>query len=869
MLSNPRFRHSPIALAIFALTAAARADMINEFQPNPNGGDPSVVPVELIGTPGASFSGWLLSIESDLGDPGVVDRASEVSGTYDSEGLLVVNIPDLENPSFTLVLTDAFTGSVGGTDIDADNDGVLDDTSSFGTVLDAIGTSDTTGEPVYGSGLGFIDFPFTGDEPQLMFRDGGTGEWYAINDPDNGVAIDAAGNAQLLEDFGPDAAPGGNFGDVNPELGAEDPILPVEPECGLSALTPVYAIQGAGHVSPLVLPLATTTADFFAGLPDTGSIAGDAVSTSGIVTAVDSNGFYLQDPDGDADDSTSDGIFVFTGSAPSVDVGDEVEVNGAAAEFFPGSTQSRNLPTSQVAADTVIVCSSDNALPAPVIIGSSGRVPPDQSIDDDAFALFDPAADGIDFFESLEGMLVTAEDVLAVTGTNRFGEIFGVVNQGVGASGLSSRKTLNIAPDDFNPEKVQIDEDSGVYDFSFPSVDAGDLLGDVTGVVSYGFGNFEILPTADFTANILDAGLVGETGTLVPGFSTLSVASYNVLNLDPNDADGDADVADGRFTAVAEHIVTNLNTPDIIGLQEVQDNSGSDNDGTTAADVTLQTLVDAIALAGGPSYSFIDNTFIGDGLSGGQPGGNIRTAFLYNSERVGLVDGSVRTISGQGPGEAFEGARLPLAAVFEFNHRDVQVIVNHFSSKGGSAPILGIAQDFTSRQEDVSVNGSLDERQLQSGAVQGFVSDLLVSDPNANIVVLGDFNEFEFISPVTGLEAAGLVNQTFDLAPEERYSFAFQGNSQSLDHILLSASLDASAAFEVVRVNSEFAASPSRASDHDPLVAALELPFLTPTSVKDCRRGGWRDLYRANGTEFRNFRQCRRYVFFLFLFGQL
>ena len=133
--------------------------------------------------------------------------------------------------------------------------------------------------------------------------------------------------------------------------------------------------------------------------------------------------------------------------------------------------------------------STGNNLPDAVIIGDSGRVPPSESIDDNPDS-YNPDADGIDFFESLEGMLVTAEDTVAVGGTTRFGEIFTVVNNGNSATGISDRNTLNISPDDFNPEKVQIDADSDILpEFDFPDVNAGDSLGDVTGVVTYSFGN--------------------------------------------------------------------------------------------------------------------------------------------------------------------------------------------------------------------------------------------------------------------------------------------------------------------------------------------------------------------------------------------
>ena len=166
---------------------------------------------------------------------------------------------------------------------------------------------------------------------------------------------------------------------------------------------------------------------------------------------------------------------------------------------------------------------------------------------------------------------------------------------------------------------------------------------------------------------------------------------------------------------------------------------------------------------------------------------------------------------------------MPIIATFEFNGEAITVVNNHFSSKGGSAPIVGIEQPFEQRQEEVAVNGSLDERQRQSNEVQRFVIEILDGDPTANVVVLGDLNEFEFVSPVFELVTdAGLVNLIETIADEERYSFIFQGNSQQLDHILVSDSLAASVDVDIVHVNVEFAEFPNRASDHEPVVARIE-----------------------------------------------
>jgi uncharacterized protein len=570
---------------------------------------------------------------------------------------------------------------------------------------------------------------------------------------------------------------------------------------GNGDLTPIYDIQGTALVSPL---------------------NNTQVTTTGIVTAVDSNGFYLQDATGDGNNATSDGIFVFTSSAPGLNIGDELQVAGTVSEFTPGGTSTGNLSITQISNADITSLSTGNTLPDAVIIGNSGRIPPTESIDDDPNS-YNPDADGIDFFESLEGMLVTAQNAVAVSGTNGFGEIFTVVDNGAGATGISDRGTLNISPDDFNPERVQINADSGIFlGFDLPEVNVGDSLGNVTGVVGYSFGNFEIYPTQEFS--VTAANLTPEITTIQGGEDELTIATYNVLNLDPNDADGDTDIADGRYNAIANNIVNSLKSPAIIGLQEVQDNSGSTDDGTVAADANLQQLADAIAANGGTQYQLIDNTFISNNASGGEPGGNIRTAFLYDPNRVDLVAGSVQTIGSQESGGAFEGSRLPLIATFEFNGQEITVINNHFSSKGGSSPILGVDQPFEELQENPDVNGSLDERQAQAQAVDDYVDSILTANPNTNVVALGDLNEFEFISPVDEILGSSL-NNLIDTIPEnERYSFIFQGNSQQLDHILVSNSLFDGAAVDILHLNSEFAENDSRASDHDPVLASFNLP---------------------------------------------
>ena len=190
-----------VSASIFALALDAHAAVqINEFQPNPSGSDPADQTIELRGGANQPFSGWLLAIESDSGSTlGNIERAEFLSGTFAASGLLSAVVGDLENPSFTLVLLDSFTGSTG-TDIDADDDGIVDGDPSgfgFGSVLDAIGVPDQVGDEsnVYGAQLGGTDLAYVGSEPQLVFRDSGNGEWLAVAESGSTLQVfDVLGN---------------------------------------------------------------------------------------------------------------------------------------------------------------------------------------------------------------------------------------------------------------------------------------------------------------------------------------------------------------------------------------------------------------------------------------------------------------------------------------------------------------------------------------------------------------------------------------------------------------------------------------------------------------------------------------------------
>jgi predicted extracellular nuclease len=595
----------------------------------------------------------------------------------------------------------------------------------------------------------------------------------------------------------------------------------------------IHDLQGAGHVSPH----AGATA---AGVP-------------GVVTVLRSNGFFFEDPEPDGDPATSDGMFVFTGTGPAanaVAVGDAVLVSGPVVEFRPGCSgctpsddDFANLTTTEISRPTgVVVLSSGNPLPAPARLGwdaaAGRRRPPTTVIEDDTAgdveigpALFDPDGDGLDFFESLEGMrvLVDRPEVVGPTRQTTGGpEIVVVAGAAAGPAGAGPRAprgALVITAADFNPERIFLALGPGAA--ALPSADVGDAFdGPVAGVVDYGFGNFRLLVTEALPA-LVPAALPREVVTLPAAEpASLTMATLNVENLDPGDPPE-------KLAALAAIIVTNLGAPDVLALEEVQDSSGPRDDGVVDAAPTIAGLLGAVLAAGGPAYAFrqIDPQ---DGQDGGEPGGNIRLVLLARSDRgVAFVDrpggdsataNAVETDTEGAPhlrfspgrvdpgNPAFARSRKPLATELTFNGRSLFVIANHFNSKGGDQSLYGRFQPPLLASEA--------QRQAQAQAVAGFVGDILALDPGAAVAVLGDLNDFAFSPPVAALVAAGLTPLVETLPVEERYSFVFEGNAQVLDHILVSPGLAAGAALDIVHVNAEYAV---QSSDHDPSVARLLL----------------------------------------------
>ncbi len=282
-----------------------------------------------------------------------------------------------------------------------------------------------------------------------------------------------------------------------------------------------------------------------------------------------------------------------------------------------------------------------------------------------------------------------------------------------------------------------------------------------------------------------------------------------------------AEELETQLTKLAASIEYELELPEIMVLEEVENTA------------IAQELGDRVNASAGTAY-VAESFETSDGRG-------IEVAFLYDEERVTL--GDVFQLAGPdveaafGPGSASPG-REPLYGEFLINGQAVHIVGNHFKSKSGDDPIFGTASAAGVPFERITE----EQRKAQAQVVRDFVNTIFAEDSNALVMVTGDLNDFEFGEPGEGpddplsiLEGVfgevPLTNLVFDEKGAEKFSFVFDGNSQVLDHMLVSpALLGANVAVDFLHFNASFASSigddPTttiRAADHDPLEGRFHL----------------------------------------------
>lgn len=593
----------------------------------------------------------------------------------------------------------------------------------------------------------------------------------------------------------------------------QDETAEVKTEAPLETYTSVpegktiAEIQGNGHISPVKNR--------------------PVYNVHGIVTAIRADGFYLQSLEPDNDPATSEGVFVYEGLVPRVRPGDVILLNAVVEEMMPGGMGTGNLTITQLKNPYIEVLSSGNSLPAPVVIGEGGRIPPTEIIDDDsegyvtAKTFFDPENDGLDFYESLEGMRVQVNQAVVVGATNQYKEIVILGDMGIHAGVRTPRGGIVVREEDFNPERIILDDSMR----QMPFVQIGDYAEKpIIGVMDYTYGNYKLQPTEK--VEFMPGGLLPEPPLNPATAGQIRVASYNVLNLSARDTE--------RIEILADQIVNQLASPDIIGLQEVQDSDGSTSTLAISADETYLGIVEAIDRIGGPPYSFVDIDPEPD-RDGGVPAGNIRVGFLYRTDTglslaeaphgdavtgVEVGEEAGVPVLSLNPGRidptnrAFFDSRKPLIVTFTINGQPLFLINNHFNSKGGDKALFGEVQPPVLESEI--------QRLQQAQVVHDFVDSLLEIDPASRVIVMGDLNDFQFSPPLKVLKGNILLNLIEGLPIDSQYTYVYDGNSQALDHMLISYGLSSKlVSMKICHINSEFDYM-QRFSDHEVLIATFD-----------------------------------------------
>lgn len=258
----------------------------------------------------------------------------------------------------------------------------------------------------------------------------------------------------------------------------------------------------------------------------------------------------------------------------------------------------------------------------------------------------------------------------------------------------------------------------------------GDQLEDITGVVQQAYGFYTILPLTAIKPTTKASAAASPATLLSQGkCKAITVGSYNVENLAPNST---------HLPKVAGHIVNYLKTPDLLFIQEVQDDSGPTDDGVVSANATLTTLVGAIKKLSNVTYAFTDINPVSN-EDGGQPGGNIRVAYLYRPEVVNLYlpnkggpTDATRIVAMQGKGKdkgkgKGKAKRYDSAPALSFNPGRVdpsnpawketrKPLAAAWTAKGASRPFYTVNVHWSSKGGGTSLHG--DQRPPINGAVE-------------------------------------------------------------------------------------------------------------------------------------------------------
>ena len=547
----------------------------------------------------------------------------------------------------------------------------------------------------------------------------------------------------------------------------------------------IFQIQGSGSVSPVE--------------------GAQVITDDNVVTTTAPNGFFMQTPpsrsDGDVD--TSDGIFVFTGGAPGVSVGDLVDVSGEVNEIF-GFTE--------IISATVTV-DGFGVVPAPVALDAP--VPsPDPSLPSCSIE-----------YECYEGMLVEIVDGTVVGPNQRFGpdpiaEVFitAVSARTFREPGIEFPGVAGYPVWDGNPEIFELDPDKLGLDNQI--IPAGSSFS-ATGVMGFEFGGYELWPSE---LSVVPAPLPVAVRPRDPG--EMTVGSLNLFRLF-DDSEAEYLRRRAKFTG---YILEVLDAPDILAVQEAENIE------------VLQALAGDIA-AVDPTVLYSAHLIEGNDFGG------IDVGFLVRDHIA--VDGLTQL--GADELFTFDVPPTPL------HDRPPLLLEGRYHLEYGSYPISVMVVHNRSLNS-IQTERTQRKRFEQAESIALMVDGIQTADPATRLIVIGDFNAFEFsdgyidtvgiikgdFEPANNLVCStvtcadlvdpDLINLTLALDPLERYSFIFRGSAQVLDHALVSQALgseisgvefgrgNADAAVDLINDDGSLVPEnlPLRSSDHDGLVVFID-----------------------------------------------
>jgi predicted extracellular nuclease len=322
-------------------------------------------------------------------------------------------------------------------------------------------------------------------------------------------------------------------------------------------------------------------------------------------------------------------------------------------------------------------------------------------------------------------------------------------------------------------------------------INTGDTISAVIGPLAYTFGRYKIEPIAvpDIQPKEVDLPTLEP-----PEMDEFSLMTWNVENLfdilDPHPSDPPRPSLAEYKNALAKVANTILaaGAPTLIALQEVEN---------------LAILEDIAA------HPNLAQTPYQPVLIEGYDSRGIDVGYLVRKDRASILE--VKQLIAPEGLTSRPPLMLHLLVQTSAGETELFVINNHFTSMSGGVEITEPA------------------RAAQAAWNVQISQEILAEYPQAAIAILGDLNSFFVSRPIQALREAGFAHVMDALPAQERYTYIYQGESEVLDHILVTSNLyGILERVEILHVNADYAPaipedqSPLRKSDHDPLIATFK-----------------------------------------------